>query len=294
MRSMVEGEPPRWTLRAFAASCWRGRLNGLLTLLAAAAGAEGGSSVQRELRPCAAFVRPAFAASLLLLFGCAALSGCNDVASDPPSADGQAQFVRRDDANMAAATVAIVSVDGAPADLSAHFNQTLDEAAAARRIAVASPAKARYLVRGYLTATPVEGGAEVDLVWDVFTPDKKRAQRLSDAIAVRGVGRGRLGDDRRGGARQCRRQIRRRPRRLSFQHPGGGAGGRGAELRPVGLRRPVTPAKAGSRDRPRSWKSSGPRRNSLPSLVIPGTRKIVGATLDPRFCGGDKLPVAEG
>ena len=41
-------------------------------------------------------------------------------------------------------------------------------------------------MRGYLTATPVEGGAEVDLVWDVFTPDKKRAQRLSDAIAVRG------------------------------------------------------------------------------------------------------------
>ena len=50
------------------------------------------------------------------------------------------------------------------------------------------PAKARYLVRGYLTATPIEGGAEVDLVWDVFTPDKRRAQRLSDAIAVRGAG----------------------------------------------------------------------------------------------------------
>ena len=127
-------------------------------------------------------------ASSLLLLGCAALGGCNDVASDPPSADGQAQFVRRDDANMAAATVAIVSVEGAPGDLSAHFTQSLDEAAAARRIAVASPAKARYLVRGYLTASPIEGGAEVDLVWDVFTPDKQRVQRLSDAIAVRGSG----------------------------------------------------------------------------------------------------------
>jgi hypothetical protein len=148
---------------------------------------EFGSSVFLTKSGLSARLR-AFASSLLLLSGCATLSGCNDVASDPPSADGQAQFVRRDDANMAAATVAIVSVDGAPADLSAHFNQTLDEAAAARRIAVASPAKARYLVRGYLTATPVEGGAEVDLVWDVFTPDKKRAQRLSDAIAVRGSG----------------------------------------------------------------------------------------------------------
>jgi hypothetical protein len=130
----------------------------------------------------------AFASSVLLLLGCATISGCNDVAADPPNADARAQFVRRDDANLAAATVAIVSVDGAPADLSAHFNQTLDAAAAARRIAVVDSAKARYLVRGYLTATPIEGGTEVDVVWDVFTPDKRRAQRLSDAIAVKGAG----------------------------------------------------------------------------------------------------------
>ena len=131
---------------------------------------------------------PAFASGLLLLLACATLGGCNDIAANPPSADGQAQFVRRDDANMAAATVAIVSVDGAPADLSAHFSQSLDAAAAARRIAVVDPANARYLVRGYLTASPIEGGAEVDLVWDVFTPDKRRVQRLSDALAVRGTG----------------------------------------------------------------------------------------------------------
>ena len=69
-----------------------------------------------------------------------------------------------------------------------RFRQSLDEAAAARRIAVAPPAKARYLARGYVTASLIEGGAEVDIVWDVFTPDKKRAQRLSDAIAVKGSG----------------------------------------------------------------------------------------------------------
>ncbi len=130
----------------------------------------------------------AFVAGLILLLACAALSGCNDVAANPPNADARAQFVLRDDANMAGATVAIVSVDGAPADLSARFRQSLDEAAVARRIAVAAPAKARYLVRGYLTASLIEGGAEVDVVWDVFTPDKQRAQRLSDAIAIRGSG----------------------------------------------------------------------------------------------------------
>jgi hypothetical protein len=130
----------------------------------------------------------AFAAGLLLLSACATLSGCNDVAANPPNADARAQFVMRDDANMAAATVAIVSVEGPPTDLSTRFRQSLDEAAAARRIAVAAPAKARYLVRGYLTASLIEGGTEVDIVWDVFTPDKQRAQRLSDVIAVKGSG----------------------------------------------------------------------------------------------------------
>ena len=130
----------------------------------------------------------AFATGLSLLLGCATLSACNDVAANPPDPDTRPEFVLRDDANMAGATVAIVSVDGAPSDLSARFRQSLNEAAAARRIASAPPAKARYLVRGYLTASPIEGGAEVDVVWDVFTPDKKRAQRLSDAIAVKGSG----------------------------------------------------------------------------------------------------------
>ena len=69
-----------------------------------------------------------------------------------------------------------------------HFSQSLADAAAARQIAVAAPAKARYLVRGYLTASLVEGGAAVDFVWDVFTPDKQRVQRLSDTIAVKGSG----------------------------------------------------------------------------------------------------------
>jgi hypothetical protein len=130
----------------------------------------------------------ALASALFLLFACVTLGGCVDVAGDPPNPDARAQFVRRGDANMAGATLAVVSVDGAPDDLSEHFNQRLAEAAAARQIAVAAPAKARYLVRGYLTASLVEGGVAVDYVWDVFTPDKQRAQRLSDSITVKGTG----------------------------------------------------------------------------------------------------------
>jgi len=128
------------------------------------------------------------ATGLSLLLASVMLSGCNDVAANPPNTDAQAQFALRNDANMAGATVAIASVDGAPADLSTRLRQSLDDAAAARRIAVVAPAKAHYLVRGYVTASPIEGGAEVDIVWDVFTPDKQRTQRLSDAIAVKGSG----------------------------------------------------------------------------------------------------------
>jgi hypothetical protein len=118
-----------------------------------------------------------------------ALAGCVETAGDiAPGADGHEQFVRRQDASMAGATMAIMSVEGAPAELTAEFNQSLNQAALQRQIAVAPPTSARYLVRGYLSASLVQDGAEVDFVWDVFTPDKKRAQRLSDAIIVRGSG----------------------------------------------------------------------------------------------------------
>jgi hypothetical protein len=132
----------------------------------------------------------ALASGVFLLLGCMTVGGCVDLAGDPPSADAtqRPEFARRDDANMAGAALAIASVEGAPADLSARFSQSLAEAAAARNITVAEPAKASYLARGYLTASLIEGGAEVDFVWDVFTPDKQRVQRLSDAIAVKGSG----------------------------------------------------------------------------------------------------------
>ena len=95
----------------------------------------------------------ALSAGLALVFACVALSACNDVAGAPPSADASAQFAMRDDANIAGATVAIASIDGPPPEVSTRFRQSFDEAAATRRIAVAAPAKARYLVRGYLTAS---------------------------------------------------------------------------------------------------------------------------------------------
>ncbi len=133
-------------------------------------------------------LRKAAASGLLFVVAAVALAGCVETAGDIAPGAGSEQFVRRQDASMAGATMAIMSVEGAPDELTAEFNQSLNQAAVQRQIAIAPPTSARYLVRGYLSASLVQDGAEVDFVWDVFTPDKKRAQRLSDAIIVRGSG----------------------------------------------------------------------------------------------------------
>jgi len=139
--------------------------------------------LRHELSP-----RRAFALSASALLAAAALAGCVESASDVAPGVDSAQFVRREDASMAGATMAVVSIEGAPAELSDRFRQSLDQAAAQRQIAVAPPTTARYLIRGYLSASPAENGARIDFVWDVFTPDKQRVQRLSDAMLVQGSG----------------------------------------------------------------------------------------------------------
>jgi hypothetical protein len=129
------------------------------------------------------------APGVLALMAALAVGGCVETAGEVAAGvDGGQQFARRGDASMAGATMAIVSVEGAPTDLADRLGQKLDNAAAQRQIALAPPTSARYLVRGYLTAAAARDGATVDFVWDVFTADKKRAQRLSDSIAVRGSG----------------------------------------------------------------------------------------------------------
>jgi hypothetical protein len=133
--------------------------------------------------------RKALASGGLVLLAALAAGGCVETAGDVTAGiEGSQQFVRRTDASMAGATMAIVSVEGAPSELTASFDQSLDQAAAQRQIALAPPTSARYLVRGYLTAALAQDGATVDFVWDVFTRDKQRAQRLSDSIIVRGSG----------------------------------------------------------------------------------------------------------
>lgn len=118
-----------------------------------------------------------------------ALSGCIDAASDmaPPTL-AHRPLERRDGVSLASATVAIVSVEGAPEAVTVSFSQSLTREAKARDITIVDAKKARYLVRGYLSAAATTDGATLEYVWDVFGPDKLRELRLNDVITVKGQG----------------------------------------------------------------------------------------------------------
>jgi hypothetical protein len=139
-----------------------------------------------QRRPGAAATRLA----ALAVFAAFALAGCVETTPDvSSSADSEhLHIVRRQDVSLAAATVAFVSIEGAPAEVSATFMKDLAHEAAAQDIVVADAKKARYFVRGYLSAYETTDGAAVEYVWDVFTKDKARAQRLSDYLVVKGQG----------------------------------------------------------------------------------------------------------
>lgn len=118
-----------------------------------------------------------------------ALAGCIDDAADfAAKSEGHTQIVRRPDVSIANASVALVSVEGPPAAVAMSFNQEMSRQAAAHEIVMLDAKKARYLVRGYLSAYRTADGAALEYVWDVFTRDKQRAQRVNDVLEVKGEG----------------------------------------------------------------------------------------------------------
>ncbi len=127
-------------------------------------------------------------AALTAPLGLGACVAVETTAEMAPDAAASRQFALREGANLAQASFAIVSVEGAPPALAADFSRRLDSAARTRQLAVVDAGKAHYLVRGYLSASPTEDGAEIEYVWDVFTADKQRVQRLNDVVEVKGAG----------------------------------------------------------------------------------------------------------
>jgi hypothetical protein len=120
---------------------------------------------------------------LLLMSVAAGLAACVDTASEAPRVEANQTM-----ASAGGASVAFASIEGAPEGVSARFESALAEAASSRDITVSDVKRAQYLVRGYVTAYPVDGGTAFAYVWDVFSADKKRTQRVDDALIVKRTG----------------------------------------------------------------------------------------------------------
>ena len=127
---------------------------------------------------------------------CAALgatllvAGCTDGPPDVSAGRGDIRnaIAKGQLTSPKAATVALVSLEGAPDAVAARFRETLPNEAAAREIVITDEASARYLARGYLSAYPGEGGGvQVAYAYDLFDArDHGRRQRVSDTMDVPG------------------------------------------------------------------------------------------------------------
>jgi hypothetical protein len=111
---------------------------------------------------------------------CLVLAGCNE--NGPLSGAGMVK------APAGAAPVALLSLEGAPTDVTARLASALSSEAQARAIAlVPGSGSPRYKLKGYLAAAPSTGGATVTWVWDVFDGARQRTQRLEGTEQVSGA-----------------------------------------------------------------------------------------------------------
>jgi hypothetical protein len=116
------------------------------------------------------------------------VAGCVETAAQrqpDPQAMPRVNMARRDGVSPRGASVAVADIQGVPAAVSADLANAFEKQARARDINLADAKTANYLVRGYVTPSPAEGGAAFEVVWDVYDSKKRRMQRVDDFIFVK-------------------------------------------------------------------------------------------------------------
>jgi hypothetical protein len=97
------------------------------------------------------------------------LAGCNPAEKSGLSA-GSAR----------GATIAVESIEGAPAAVSRTLEEQLSTEAAARQITmIPRTGAAHFRMRGYLAARTDRGRSHLTWVWDVYASDKRRTVRIN-------------------------------------------------------------------------------------------------------------------
>lgn len=128
---------------------------------------------------------------VLSLYLVLALGGCVEGFPEPQVGTGDVRnaVASTRTASPRGASVSMASLEGAPADIVARFNQVFSKQAADREIAMADAASAHYLVRGYLSAYPSDGGTDVSYVYDIFDAnDQNRIDRVADVMTLPSTG----------------------------------------------------------------------------------------------------------
>jgi hypothetical protein len=120
------------------------------------------------------------------LIGACALSGCADTRSAAVDSEPTAS-IRPSGLSPRPAALAVTQMEGAPGPLQSQFMALFNADIARRDVALTDQASARYLARGYLSAFPVDGGARLTYVWDIYDRTAHRAQRLNDEVALKGA-----------------------------------------------------------------------------------------------------------
>ena len=123
--------------------------------------------------------------SLLSAFS---LSGCVDSAVEMGAPRAKAEASRPGGAPLVSphgASLALVSIEGPPEEIRARFQKQLASAAQSRDVAlIESERQADYRLRGFLTASPAQGGTRLAYVLDVYDAKGRRVQRLMSEAGV--------------------------------------------------------------------------------------------------------------
>ena len=124
-----------------------------------------------------------------VVFAASLLCGCIDTAvekgASPVAAAPQVRISARPGVSPHGASLAFASLDGPPEAVSARFREQFDKAAQSRDVALSKPEAAQYRLRGYLTASPTQGGTRLAYVLDVYDRQGRRVQRLTDEAGLK-------------------------------------------------------------------------------------------------------------
>jgi hypothetical protein len=124
-----------------------------------------------------------------VVFAASLLCGCLDTAGEkgapPVAAAPHPRISARPGVSPHGASLALASLDGPPQPVAERFREQFDKAAQSRDVALAKPEAAQYRLRGYLTASPAQGGTRIAYVLDVYDRQGRRVQRLTDETGLK-------------------------------------------------------------------------------------------------------------